>query len=178
MQLGIDLRYQLDGHFRSPLARALQDAGEKYVDAIKVRAAEDTWRPSNQSSQNLQKLMTELEDLGIAVSASYMTSDTWLSLTSNTLAFSRLYVGLLEDCLSVNTPELMITIDSVLISVMKAQVQHLLASLSNPKFKQEVIDRFNSIVDWVLIHRLIIIAEKSGARQRCIHQGYRDRTRS
>ncbi|XP_015520752.2 exocyst complex component 8 isoform X1 [Neodiprion lecontei] len=136
-QLGIDLRYQLDGHLRTPLARALQDAGEKYVDAIKVRAAEDTWRPSNQSSQNLQKLMTELEDLGIGVPLSYMTSETWLSLTSNTLAFSRLYVGLLEDCLSVNTPELMITIDSVLVSVMRAQVQHLLASLSNPKFKQE-----------------------------------------
>lgn len=135
----MDFRYQLDGQLRSPLARALQDAGEKYFDAVKVRAAEDNWRPSNlQTSQNLQKLLTELDDLGISVPASFVTSDCWLSLTSTTLAFARLYVGLLEDCLSVATPELMLTIDSVLISVMRAQVQHLVASLTNPKLRQEV----------------------------------------
>lgn len=169
-QLGIDLRYQLDGHLRTPLARALQDAGEKYVDAIKVRAAEDTWRPSNQSSQNLQKLLTELEDLGIGVPSSYMTSETWLSLTSNTLAFSRLYVGLLEDCLSVNTPELMITIDNVLVSVMRAQVQHLLSSLSNPKYKQEVTHLIILLIEYHIyylaneIYRFFF-TEKSSRRQ-------------
>lgn len=139
VQLGIDLRYQLDGQLRSPLAKALQDAGEKYVDAVKVRAAEDNWRPSNfQTSQNLQKLLTELDDLGITVPKAFATSDCWVSLTSNTLAFARLYVGLLEDCLSVTTPELIRTIDDVLIIVMRAQVQYLVTSLNNPKLKQEV----------------------------------------
>ncbi|XP_015601333.1 exocyst complex component 8 [Cephus cinctus] len=137
-QLGIDFRYQLDGQLRSPLTRALQDSGEKYVDAVKVRAAEDTWRPSNlQSSQNLQKLLGEFEDLGIPIPDLCLTSDCWISLTNNTLAFSRLYVGLLEDCLSVATPELISTIDSVLVSVMRTQVQHLMLSLTNPKLKQE-----------------------------------------
>ncbi|XP_034946128.1 exocyst complex component 8 [Chelonus insularis] len=137
-QLGIDLRYQLDGQLRSPLAKALQEAGEKYVDAVKVRAAEDNWHPSNmQTSQNLQKLLAELDDLGIPVPTAFVTSDCWISLTSNTLAFSRLYVGLLEDCLSVSTPELIRTIDNVLISVMRTQVEHLIASIENPKFKQQ-----------------------------------------
>lgn len=140
-QLGIDLRYQLDGQLRIPLARALQESGEKYVDAVKVRAAEDTWRPTNcMTSYNLQKILTELDDLGIAVPLSYQTSDCWLSLTSNTLAFARLYVGLLEDCLSVATPELINTIDNVLISVMRTQVQHLASSLNSTKLKQEVYD--------------------------------------
>ena len=138
----MDFRYQLDGQLRSPLARALQDSGEKYVDAVKVRAAEDSWRPSNlQTSQNLQKLLTELDDLGISLPSNYITSDCWISLTSNTVAFARLYVGLLEDCLSVATPELIVTIDGVLISVMRAQVQHLVSSLLNPKLKQEVSSR-------------------------------------
>ncbi|KAF7992534.1 hypothetical protein HCN44_004878 [Aphidius gifuensis] len=155
-QLGIDLRYQLDGQLRTPLTRALQDSGEKYIDAVKVRAAEDIWRPTNcMTTYNLQKILTELDDLGIAVPISYRTDDCWLSLTSNTLAFARLYIGLLEDCLSVTTPELINTIDDVLISVMHAQVQHLTSSLNNPKLKQEkklVQDNVTYVCD-VIIER-------------------------
>lgn len=135
----MDFRYQLDGQLRAPLSRALQDAGEKYVDAVKVRAAEDTWRPSNfQTNQNLQKLVLELDDLGIGVPPELLSNECWVSLTPNTVAFARLYVGLLEDCLSVTTAELIHTVDSVLASVMRAQVQHLMASLKNPKLKAEV----------------------------------------
>ncbi|XP_012288680.1 exocyst complex component 8 [Orussus abietinus] len=137
-QLGMDFRYQLDGQLRSPLARALQDAGEKYVDAVKVRAAEDTWRPSNlQTQQNLDKLVAELDDLGIPVPQSYLSNVSWILLTNNTLAFSKLYISLLEDCLSVTTPELLSTIDGVLVSVLRTQIQHLTAALSNSKLKQE-----------------------------------------
>lgn len=135
----MDFRYQVDGQFRTPLSRTIQDAGEKYVDAVKVRAAEDSWRPTNlQTNQNLNKLLTELDDLGITLPPTYLTNDCWIALTNNTLAFSRLYIGLLEDCLSVATPELMSTIDKVLVSVMQVQVQHLIFSLKNPKLKSEV----------------------------------------
>lgn len=135
----MDFRYQLDGQLRSPLAKAIQDAGEKYVDTVKVHIAEDTWRPTNlETSKNVQKLLSELDDLGIAVPPSYLTNDCWLALTDNTLAFSKIYISLLEDSLSVATPELMATIDGVLVSVMRAQVQHVIVSLTNPKLKQEV----------------------------------------
>ncbi|XP_011305129.1 exocyst complex component 8 isoform X2 [Fopius arisanus] len=91
IQLGIDLRYQLDGQLRVPLARALQDAGEKYLDAVKVRAGEDSWRPSNlHNYPSLQKLMCELDDMGIPVLKGCLTGDYWLSLTSNTIAFAKL----------------------------------------------------------------------------------------
>lgn len=136
----MDFRYQLDGQLRSPLAKAIQEAGEKYVDTVKVHIAEDIWRPTNlETSKNVQKLLSELDDLGITVPPSYLTNDCWLALTDNTLAFSKIYVSLLEDCLSVATPELMATIDAVLISVMRTQVQHIIVSLTNPKLKQEVI---------------------------------------
>lgn len=157
-QLGMDFRYQLDGQLRSPLAKAIQEAGEKYVDTVKVHIAEDIWRPTNlETSKNVQKLLSELDDLGITVPPSYLTNDCWLALTDNTLAFSKIYVSLLEDCLSVATPELMATIDAVLISVMRTQVQHIIVSLTNPKLKQEkqlVHDNATYVRDIVIVRGL------------------------
>ncbi|KAK0166624.1 hypothetical protein PV327_004116 [Microctonus hyperodae] len=166
-QLGIDLRYQFDGQLRSPLSRALQDAGEKYIDAVKVRAAEDNWRPSNlQSSQNLEKLMIDLDDLGITMPSEYLTSNYWISLTSNTLAFSRLYVGLLEDCLSVTTPELIFTIENVLISVMRVQVQHIVAALNNAKQQERKLVQDNaSYVRNVIIERGLVLYNSATAHE-------------
>ncbi|TGZ56793.1 exocyst complex component 8 [Temnothorax longispinosus] len=136
-QLGMDFRYQLDGQLRSPLAKAIQDAGNNCADTVKRHVAEDTWRPTNlETSQNLQKLLTELDDLGIGVPA-FQTNDYWIPLTYNILTFSKIYVSLLEDCLSVATPELISTIDGVLVSVMRIEIQHLIVSLTDPKLKQE-----------------------------------------
>ncbi|XP_031829940.1 exocyst complex component Exo84 [Nomia melanderi] len=136
--LGMDFRYQLDGQLRSPLTKAIQDSGEKYVNIVKKHIAEDTWRPTNlETSKNVQKLLSEMDDLGITVPSSYVTNEYWISLTKNTLAFSKIYVSLLEDCLNVATPELMATIDGVLVTVMRVQVQHVIVSLTNPKLKQE-----------------------------------------
>ena len=137
----MDFRYQLDGQLRSPLAKAIQDTGERYVDMVKKHIAEDTWRPTNlESWKNVEKLLSEFEVLGITVPSFCLTNDRWTVLTDNTLTFSRLYASLLEDCLSVATPELMATIDAVLVSVMRTQVQHIIASLANPRLKLEVID--------------------------------------
>ncbi|XP_003486779.1 exocyst complex component 8 [Bombus impatiens] len=137
-QLGMDFRYQLDGQLRTPLAKAIQDTGEKYVEIVKKHIAEDMWRPTNlETCKNVQKLLSEFDGLGITVPQSYLKNDYWIELTNNTLTFSRIYVSLLEDCLSVATPELMAIIDTVLISVMRTQVQHIIVSLTNPKLKQE-----------------------------------------
>lgn len=137
-QLGMDFRYQLDGQLRSPLSKIIQDTSENYIDTVKVKATEDTWSPTNlQTSQNLQNLLLQLDDMGIGVPKTYLTNDSWIALTNNTLAFSKWYVSLLEVCLSIATPELMTTIDTALLSLMRTEVQHLITSLNNPKLKQE-----------------------------------------
>lgn len=70
----MDLRYQLDGLLRTPLTRALRDAREKLVDAVKLRAAEDKWRPMNlQSKAGLTKFLQEMSDIGIASIHTYVT---------------------------------------------------------------------------------------------------------
>lgn len=117
-QLGMDFRYQLDGQLRSPLAKAIQDTGERYVEIVRKHIVEDTWRPTNlETSKNVQKLLSEFEVSGITVPSFYLTNDRWIALTDNILTFSRLYVSLLEDCLSVATPELMAVIDLSLIHI-------------------------------------------------------------
>ncbi|CAD1478288.1 unnamed protein product, partial [Heterotrigona itama] len=157
-QLGMDFRYQLDGQLRSPLAKAIQDTGERYIEIVKKHIAEDTWRPTNlETRKNIQKLLSEFEVLGITVPSFYLTNDRWIALTDNTLTFSRLYVSLLEDCLSVATPELMAVIDTVLVSVMRTQVQYIIASLTNPKLKLEkqlVHDNASYIRDVVIMRGL------------------------
>lgn len=137
-QVGMDFRYQLDGQLRSPLNEAIRDTGDKCMHIAKVHTLEDAWRPTNlQNGRNVDKFLSELDDLGIPVPLSYLTNDCWLALTDGTLTFSKMYVGLLEDCLSVATPELMAVIDAVLLSVMRVQVHHLTTALRNPKLKQE-----------------------------------------
>ncbi|XP_020280236.1 exocyst complex component 8 [Pseudomyrmex gracilis] len=137
-QLGMDIRYQLDGQLRSALSKTIENAGEKCITLAKRHIAEDTWRPTNlETSQNLEKLLSELDDFGVHVPSSYVTNDCWVQLTYNTLTFSKMYVRLLEDCLSIVTPELMSVIDKVLVSVMRVEVQHLIISLTDPKLKQE-----------------------------------------
>lgn len=66
------------------------------------------------------------------------TGDCWLGLTGNTVAFSKLYLTLLEDCLRLATPELLYTVDEVLSGVFQAQILHVEASLSSDKYKAEV----------------------------------------
>lgn len=73
-ELGVDLRYQLDGLLRTPLTRALRDAREKLIDAVKLRAAEDKWHPMNlQSKAGLTKFLQEMSDIGIASIHTYVT---------------------------------------------------------------------------------------------------------
>ncbi|KAJ4432975.1 hypothetical protein ANN_15232 [Periplaneta americana] len=137
-ELGVDLRYQLDGLLRTPLTRALRDSREKLVDAVKLRAAEDKWRPMNlQSKAGLTKFLQEMSDIGVASIHTYVTGDCWLGLTGNTVAFSKLYLTLLEDCLRLATPELLYTVDEVLGDVFQAQMLHVEASLSSDKYKTE-----------------------------------------
>jgi len=64
--------------------------------------------------------------------------DCWLGLTANTVAFSKLYLTFLEDCLRLATPELLYTVDEVLSDVFKAQMLHVEASLSSHKYVVEV----------------------------------------
>lgn len=63
---GIDLCYQLNGDFRTPLTKALREAKDKLIDAIKVRSIDDKWIPTNlRSKSGLARCLQEHSELGL-----------------------------------------------------------------------------------------------------------------
>ncbi|XP_014219033.1 exocyst complex component 8 [Copidosoma floridanum] len=157
IHLGIDIRYQFDIQLRSTLAKTLSETKEKYMDSVKIRSLEDNWRPSNfESPQNFYKLKSELEILGIPMLKILDINKYSIPLTSNTLAFSKLYIGIVEDCLNIYVPEIIITVQNVLLSILQIQLQHLLSSLSNCRYKQQIpLIRNNMLYFNVLIDRTL-----------------------
>lgn len=126
---GVDLVYQLDGALRNPLSRALRDCRDKLTEAVKIRAADDKWIPLNLiSKQKLTRCLQEHAELGIQLDG-YVTGGCWLHLTGNTIAFIKLYISLTDDCLKLQTPELLHTIDETLYDVFKAQIRFVEDSL-------------------------------------------------
>lgn len=131
--LGIDLRYQLDGLLRSPLQRALSDARDKAVEAVKLRAVEDKWRPTNLGNKDaLTKFVMET-GLSPNHMQKYVQGESWIVLSASTVAFTRQYLSLLEDCLRLCTTELAHTVDQVLTDVFGAQLSHVEVNLQSDK---------------------------------------------
>lgn len=96
---------------------------------MKLRAADDKWRPMNFGSrQKLARSVQEHQELGVRLDE-YVTGDCWLQLTANTLAFVKLYLSVTEDCLRLHTPELLSTVDETLYDVYRAQLRHVQTSL-------------------------------------------------
>lgn len=130
---GIDLCYQLDGAFRTPLTRAVRDTRDKLIDSVKLRSIDDKWIPTNlRSKSGLARCLQEHGEMGLNLE-SYVTGDCWLQLTNNTLSFTKLFLSLLEDCLKLQTSELLYTINETLFEVLDAQIKHLEQSLRNEK---------------------------------------------
>ncbi|KAK4879588.1 hypothetical protein RN001_007734 [Aquatica leii] len=155
---GIDFCYQLDGAFRTPLTRAIRDARDKVTDAIKLRSLEDTWIPTNlKSKSGLARCLQEHAKMDLLLD-NYVTGDCWLQLTNNTLSFTKLFLNLLEDCLKLQTSELLYTIDEVLFDILDAQVKYIGQSLRSEK-QVEQRQFITKNVDFVLI-TLISLAQK------------------
>lgn len=140
---GVDLCYQLDGALRTPLMQALKDARDKAIEVIKLRALEDRWIPMNlRTKTSLARFLQEYSDLGLKIDK-YISGDTWIHLTNNTVVFTKLYLILLNDCLRLETTELLYTINEVLYEVFEAQVRHVEASLRNESQLEVTLARSN-----------------------------------
>ncbi|XP_044743188.1 exocyst complex component 8 [Chrysoperla carnea] len=128
---GIDIVYQITGAIRAPLSRSLSDCRDKLVDAARLRAAEDLWRPTNLGTNTaLTKTLNQYSDLGLDLSG-YTAGECWIELTNNTLYFVKMYLTLLEDCLKLSSPELQYNLDETLFDVFQAQLKHVEISIRN-----------------------------------------------
>lgn len=80
--------------------------------------------------------MQENANLGIKLD-SYVTGDVWLQLTSSTLAFTRSFLTLLDDCLKLKTTELLHSINETLYRVFEAQLRYIEQALRNEQQEQK-----------------------------------------
>lgn len=62
-----------------------------------------------------------------------LAGDSWIALSASTIALTRQYLSLLEDCLRLCTTELAHTVDQVLTDVYSSQLIHFEGSLQNEK---------------------------------------------
>lgn len=140
----------MDGAFRSPLTKALYEAKDKVIDAIKLRSADDKWTPTNlKSKTNLARYLQEYTEINLPLE-SYVTGKNrifrikvvydhkclflggyWLQLTNNTLAFTKLFLSLVDDCLKLQNSDLLFTIDEIVMDVFDAQIKHFRQVLRN-----------------------------------------------
>lgn len=133
----MDLCYQFDGAFRTPLTKVLKDSRLKLIESVKLRANEDKWIPLNLKSKSaLARCLQEYSDLGLKLD-DYITGVTWLQLTPNTISFTKVFLTLLNDCIKLRTPDLLYTVDEILYDVLEAQVRHYEQSLRS-ETQQEV----------------------------------------
>ncbi|XP_075222918.1 exocyst complex component Exo84 [Lycorma delicatula] len=137
-ELGVDVCFQLEGQLSSPLTRALVETRDKLVDSVKLRSAEDNWHPLNLNTrQSLDRLNAEFIDHGLPSIKQYVTGEWWIELTSNTVAFIKVFISLLEDGLHLVSLDLMHALDKVLYDVFSAQLKHVISSLHSDKHKSQ-----------------------------------------
>lgn len=68
----------------------------------------------------------------------WFLDERWLSLTNNTVNFSKAFMTFLEDALKLPTADSKIFVDDILHDIFFAQLKHLENSLSSGKYKAEV----------------------------------------
>ncbi|XP_077510843.1 exocyst complex component Exo84 [Amblyomma americanum] len=158
-EIGLDLSFFLEKLLKNDVERIISDSRDKALEAIKLRAAEDRWRPQNlYNKAGLQKLIDDMNNLGVSGISSYVYDECWVSLSSNTVSFCKTFLNLLDDLLKLHTPVTRVLILDSLAATFRAHLRHVDASLANKGFKSDVplIQKNASF----LLETLLEVAEK------------------
>ncbi|EEB12116.1 exocyst complex component, putative [Pediculus humanus corporis] len=148
---GLDLQYQMDGMFLKPVTLALQDSRDKLIEAIKHRSGEEKWHLMNLSNKNnLNKLISEFNDLGLTSVHVYTRGDCWLELTSNTVAFTKSVMTLFEDCMKLYSSHLFHVIEDVLYEIFNIQFKVLQSAKKLHKSSESEAQIINKNVKFLL----------------------------
>lgn len=62
-----------------------------------------------------------------------IVGDYWLQLTASTMSFAKLFLKLLDDCLKLQTADLLHTIDDTMYAVYEAEIKYVEYSLKIEK---------------------------------------------
>nr|CAG4643760.1 EOG090X021B [Lepidurus arcticus] len=136
--LGLDIEFALWTELGQWCERSLKEGRDKLLEAIKLRALEEKWRPLTlPSRQAVLRLQEDLEAVGVASLHTYVYNDVTVSLTSSSIQFSKSFLAFLEDGLRLCGPEAQLLLESALADVTRAQLRALLQALASSKYVNE-----------------------------------------
>ena len=151
---GTDVMFLMDIRLQPTCEKLIMEARDKAVEAVKIRWSEDKWQPHNAGSrQSLEKMITELSNLGVANISSFLDpGDGGLQLTSNSLSFTQSYLQLTDHLLQLLTPGTRHLVNESLVSVLHSHLRHMEQSVKNDKALDQPIVAKNAafLLDTVL----------------------------
>nr|CAG4651628.1 EOG090X021B [Triops cancriformis] len=136
--LGLDIEFALWSELGQWCERSLKEGRDKLLEAIKLRALEEKWRPLTlPSRQAVLRLQEDLEAVGVASLHTYIYDDVSVALTSSSIQFSKSFLAFVEDGLKLCGLEAQLLLESALADVTRAQLRALLQALGSSKYANE-----------------------------------------
>lgn len=137
-EVGLDLSFLLNELLCSHVERLVTEMRDKLLEAVKLRANDDKWRPQNlQNSANCKKLLDDLREMGVHNAEVYLFDECWLYLTANTTAFAKMYLNFLDDLLKLYTPSVHVLVNEALAIAFQTQLYHVKNALQKTSDVQE-----------------------------------------
>ncbi|XP_023224533.1 exocyst complex component 8-like [Centruroides sculpturatus] len=138
--IGLDLSSLLDNLLQSDIERIIKESKDKLLEAINVRAVEDKWRKQNhQNKAGVMKFVDDMADLGITNVHNYVENECFVTLTTNTTAFSKAYLNFVDNLLKIYAPSVCNLISEALYVTFRAQLQHIENSIRDSRYSNDII---------------------------------------
>lgn len=150
-EVGLDLSFVLNDLLSSHVERLVLEMRDKLLEAVKLRANDDKWRPQNlQNAANCKKLLDDLREMGVHSAEIYLFDECWLYLTANITAFAKMYLNFLDDLLKLYTPSVHVQVNDALQLTFQTQLFHVknaLQKTSEPSEKQFLVKNVSFLLD-------------------------------
>ncbi|XP_003374404.1 exocyst complex component 8 [Trichinella spiralis] len=129
MQSNLDLKFELEMLFEPHIEKMLDETERLLIDAMKLRIAEDRWRPYNlRSKARLNQYISEMNELHLDISDFvFGREDCRLSLTSQICSFARAVVPLTYELCELRQSAEFISnaIDQMLFHIWEIELNYL-----------------------------------------------------
>lgn len=135
--IGLDLSHAFDSMIVTDLERIILEHKDQCIEGIKYRAADDQWRPMNHlNDKDCKKFIEEMSLAGLDLQ-SFVYDNCFISLTMNTVQFSKACLCFTKDLLTVHTQEMNTLITDSIAQLFTAHVNFIKNSLLSPSLTEQ-----------------------------------------
>ncbi|XP_062614087.1 exocyst complex component 8-like [Saccostrea cucullata] len=135
--IGLDLSFCFENMISDDVEKAVMENKDQIIEGIKFRAIEDKWRPMNHlNEKDCNKFVEEVASTGLDLKP-YVYDDCFISLTVNTVNFSKACLSLSRDLLTMYSSDHDSLITTAVTEIFQEQLNHIKTSLRSPEFSKE-----------------------------------------